>query len=187
MEYSKGLPSYYGVLGVSLCSSDEEIRRAYRKLAMQWHPDKWTRSPAHLGQAKQRFQQIQEAYSVLSDRRKRALYDAGLYDPDDEEAEAEGFADFLQEMVSLMNDARKEGKNYSIEELQSMFWEMAQDFEIPECSSSLQQPIYDTHCFRGPFSLHESGRNSCEANMIEGNEHLSKSGLETYVTRHFFR
>ncbi|KAL0380855.1 UNVERIFIED_CONTAM: hypothetical protein Sangu_0149800 [Sesamum angustifolium] len=97
----------------------------------QWHPDKWTRTPALVAEANQKFQQIQEAYSdeinlvgtVLSDAKKRALYDADLYDPDDdEEDEIEGFADFLQEMTSLMNDARKEDKIYSIEELRSMFW-----------------------------------------------------------------
>ncbi|KAK6157606.1 hypothetical protein DH2020_011854 [Rehmannia glutinosa] len=191
MEYSKGLPSYYGVLGVGFCSSDEEIRRAYRKLAMQWHPDKWTRSPAFLSEAKEKFQQIQEAYSVLSDRTKRTLYDAGLYDPDEEEDEAEGFADFLGEMMSLVNDSRKEEKkHYSIEELQSMFWDMAQSFEIPEFSGSLQQPMYDTHCSADPFSLFGSEtmtRNSFEASMFEGNQHLSNSGLETYVTHQFFR
>lgn len=56
-------PSYYSILGVSEGSSDEELRRAYRKLAMQWHPDKWTKNPSLLGEAKRRFQQIQEAYS----------------------------------------------------------------------------------------------------------------------------
>ncbi|KAL8531828.1 hypothetical protein ACS0TY_008433 [Phlomoides rotata] len=55
---------YYSVLGVNTDASDNEIRRAYRKLAMQWHPDKWTRTPSLLGEAKQKFQQIQEAYSV---------------------------------------------------------------------------------------------------------------------------
>ncbi|PIN25990.1 hypothetical protein CDL12_01269 [Handroanthus impetiginosus] len=193
MEYSTGSPSYYGILGVSLCSSDEEIRRAYRKLAMQWHPDKWTRSPALLGEAKQKFQQIQEAYSVLSDRKKRTLYDAGLYNPaeeEEEEDEVEGFADFVQEMMSLVNDVRKEGKSYSIEELQRMFWDMAQGFEIPEwssCSSlQVQQPMYDTQCFLGPCSLYES-TNSCEVSMIQGNQNWSKPGFETYVTQHFLQ
>lgn len=83
----KGLESYYSVLGVNSECSSEEIRRAYRKLAMQWHPDRWTRRPCLLGEAKRRFQQIQEAYSVLSDQRKRTMYDAGLYDPDDEQDE----------------------------------------------------------------------------------------------------
>ncbi|KAH9794803.1 Chaperone DnaJ-domain superfamily protein [Citrus sinensis] len=80
-------PSYYSVLGVSVHSSVEEIRRAYRKLAMQWHPDRWTKTPSLLGKAKVKFQEIQEAYSVLSDERKRTLYDAGLYDPEEEEEE----------------------------------------------------------------------------------------------------
>ncbi|KAE9450750.1 hypothetical protein C3L33_17347, partial [Rhododendron williamsianum] len=115
--------SYYGILGVNVDSSDEEIRRAYRKLAMQWHPDKWTRSPSLLGEAKHKFQQIQEAYSVLSDQRKRAIYDAGLHHT--LEDEDEDFSDFLMEMMSLMNQAKREGKSYSMEELQSMFTDMA--------------------------------------------------------------
>lgn len=87
----KGLESYYSILGVNSECSGEEIRRAYRKLAMQWHPDRWTRNPCLLGEAKRRFQQIQEAYSVLSDQRKRTMYDAGLYDPDDDQDEVRTF------------------------------------------------------------------------------------------------
>ncbi|GAV62029.1 DnaJ domain-containing protein [Cephalotus follicularis] len=121
-------PSYYSILGVSADSSDEVIRRAYRRLAMQWHPDKWTRTPSRLGQAKRKFQQIQEAYSVLSDEGKRRMYDAGLYDPNDDD-EVEGFSDFVQEMVSLMAQTRREDKSYSIEELQSMLTEIAQGCE----------------------------------------------------------
>ncbi|CAK9157558.1 unnamed protein product [Ilex paraguariensis] len=142
MEFNKGSSSYYSILGVGAESSEEDIRRAYRKLAMQLHPDKWTRTPSLLGKAKRKFQQIQEAYSVLSDQRKRTMYDAGLYDPDEEEDE--GFADFLQEMMSLMADARRENKDYSLEELQSMFWEMAQDFEFPEGSRFPQQQVSDS-------------------------------------------
>ncbi|XP_041013103.1 dnaJ homolog subfamily B member 7-like isoform X1 [Juglans microcarpa x Juglans regia] len=132
MEADKEPLSYYGVLGVGMNSSAEELRRAYRKLAMQWHPDRWLKTPSLLGQAKRKFQQIQEAYSVLSDQRKRTLYDAGLYDPDDEQDE--GFSDFLQEMVSLMKQTRKEKKNYSLEELQRMLVEMAQGFDSPTWS-----------------------------------------------------
>lgn len=88
----------------------------------------------------------------------------------------------------IMNSWKQE-KTYSIEELQSMFWNMAQSFEIPEWSSSLQQPMYDTQCFGGPFGLYESRTmttNYCQSNMIGGDEHLSKSGFETYVTHYFF-
>ncbi|KAM0961199.1 hypothetical protein ACFX13_020935 [Malus domestica] len=129
----QGSPSYYSVLGVSSDSSTEEIRRAYRKLAMQWHPDRWTRTPCLLGEAKRKFQQLQEAYSVLSDQRKRRMYDAGLYEPDDEEDE-QGFGDFVQEMVSLMAESRREAKSYSMEDLQAMFMEMVQGFGPPPSS-----------------------------------------------------
>ncbi|KAJ8447659.1 hypothetical protein Cgig2_031713 [Carnegiea gigantea] len=106
MEAEFGSESYYAVLGVSRNASIDEIRRAYRKLAMQWHPDKWARTPSLLGEAKRKFQRIQEAYSVLSDARKRAVYDAGMYDPTEEEDE--GFCDFMQEMLSLMRQVREE-------------------------------------------------------------------------------
>lgn len=135
--------SYYRVLGVDEHASEDLIRRAYRKLAMKWHPDKWTRSPSILGEAKLKFQQIQEAYSVLSDRRKRTLYDAGLYLLAEEEDE--GFSDFLHEMASLMAQVREEERKYSMEELQGMLAEMANSFEIPEwCRGPKNNwPTYD--------------------------------------------
>ncbi|KHF98879.1 Chaperone DnaJ [Gossypium arboreum] len=129
MEGEPALPSYYNVLGVKVDASIQDIKRAYRKLAMQWHPDRWTRTPSLLSEAKHKFQQIQEAYSVLSDQRKRTLYDAGLYDPEDEEDE--GFSDFMAEMISLMSQTRKEEKVCSLEELQKMLWDMARGFESP--------------------------------------------------------
>lgn len=126
--------SYYRVLGLSNASSTEEIRRAYRKLAMQWHPDKWANNPTMLGEAKRKFQKIQEAYSVLSDPRKRTLYDAGVYDPVEEMDE--GFCDFMQEMLSLMSQVREEEKCSSMEDLQNMFAEMVQGFQSPRWYSS---------------------------------------------------
>ena len=64
---------FYDTLGVKKGASDEEIKKAYRKLARKWHPD------ANPGdeQAEERFKEIQEAYSVLSDADKRKQYDAG--------------------------------------------------------------------------------------------------------------
>lgn len=67
MEYK----DYYKILGVSRNASVEEIKRAYRKLAMQYHPD---RNPGNK-QAEERFKEINEAYQVLSDPQKRARYD----------------------------------------------------------------------------------------------------------------
>lgn len=62
---------FYQVLGVSGDASAEEIRRAYRKLAQQNHPDANPGNPA----AEERFKLISEAYSILSDSEKRAEYD----------------------------------------------------------------------------------------------------------------
>jgi curved DNA-binding protein len=62
---------YYQILGVSRSASADEIRKAYRKLAMQYHPD---RNPDDK-QAEERFKEINEAYQVLNDSQKRAHYD----------------------------------------------------------------------------------------------------------------
>ena len=70
---------YYEVLGVSRESSDSEIKKAYRKLAMKHHPDRNPDDPA----AEAMFKEASEAYSVLSDSEKRSTYDryghAGLH------------------------------------------------------------------------------------------------------------
>jgi curved DNA-binding protein len=62
---------YYKTLGVERNASEEEIRKAYRKLALQYHPD---RNPNDK-QAEERFKEINEAYQVLSDSEKRGVYD----------------------------------------------------------------------------------------------------------------
>ncbi|KAK1582922.1 hypothetical protein Q3G72_019547 [Acer saccharum] len=114
--------SYYTVLGIRKEASFSDIRSAYRKLAMKWHPDRFANNPAVAGEAKRQFQQIQEAYSVLSDETKRAMYDAGLYDPLEEEDE--DFYGFMQEMLSMMNNVKDEGQGESFEDLQRMFMDM---------------------------------------------------------------
>lgn len=61
---------YYEILGVQRGASDEELKRAFRKLAQQWHPDVSTEPGADL-----RFKEINEAYQVLSDPQRRQAYD----------------------------------------------------------------------------------------------------------------
>jgi len=65
------MADYYEVLGVSRTASDEEIKVAYRKLAMRWHPDRNNGSR----DAEAKFKEVSEAYDVLRDPDKRAAYD----------------------------------------------------------------------------------------------------------------
>lgn len=63
---------YYKTLEVSNGANDAEIKKAYRKLALKWHPDK---NPDNVDEANRRFREISEAYEVLSDEKKRRVYD----------------------------------------------------------------------------------------------------------------
>lgn len=63
---------FYEVLGVKEDATDEEIKRAYKKLAVKWHPDK---NQDNKKEAEEKFKAISEAYSVLSDSQKRREYD----------------------------------------------------------------------------------------------------------------
>lgn len=64
--------SFYEILGVQRHASKTEIRRAYRKLALQWHPDK---NPDKPEEAAEMFRKVSEAYDILSDPSKRQHYD----------------------------------------------------------------------------------------------------------------
>lgn len=63
---------YYNVLKVGRNATEEDLKKAYRKLAMKWHPDK---NPNNKKEAEAKFKQISEAYEVLSDKQKREIYD----------------------------------------------------------------------------------------------------------------
>ena len=69
------MPTHYEILGVSRNASLREIKRAYRKLAMKWHPDRNQSDGSKL-----KFQEINKAYSILSDCTKREAYDLGILD-----------------------------------------------------------------------------------------------------------
>jgi len=62
---------YYDILGVSRTASDEEIKKAYRRLAMQHHPDRNSGNKT----AEDKFKEAANAYQILSDDDKRSLYD----------------------------------------------------------------------------------------------------------------
>lgn len=68
---------YYEVLGIAKSASEADIKKAYRKLAIKWHPDK---NPNDQEAAAEKFKEIGEAYEVLSDKKKRQQYDQFGFD-----------------------------------------------------------------------------------------------------------
>jgi len=61
---------YYKILGISKNASEDDIKKAYRKLALKYHPDK-----NKAAGAEERFKEVAESYEVLSDKKKRDIYD----------------------------------------------------------------------------------------------------------------
>uniref|UniRef100_A0A2P2LBQ6 Chaperone protein dnaJ 6-like isoform X1 n=1 Tax=Rhizophora mucronata TaxID=61149 RepID=A0A2P2LBQ6_RHIMU len=78
---------FYEVLGLEKECTASELRNAYKRLAMRWHPDRCSSSgnSKFVEESKKKFQAIQQAYSVLSDANKRFMYDVGAYDSDDDD------------------------------------------------------------------------------------------------------
>ncbi|XP_057824527.2 chaperone protein dnaJ 15 isoform X1 [Cryptomeria japonica] len=137
MEDSKE-DCFYSILGLQKDCSASDVRCAYRKLAMKWHPDKCSTnesagadSSKASENAKTRFQAIQEAYSVLSNNNKRLMYDAGVYDDDDNELE---MSSFVGEMAAMMSNSAKEiDATDGLDELKAMFLNIiSDDFPKPD-------------------------------------------------------
>ena len=73
------MPNYYEILGINADASDVEIKKAYRTLSLKYHPDR-NSDP----DASSRFQEINNAYEVLSDPEKRKQFDMGASDISEE-------------------------------------------------------------------------------------------------------
>src|SRR4051812_11701749 len=108
-------PDYYEILGVAKAATPDDLKKAYRKLAMQCHPD---RNPGDK-QAEQRFKDLSEAYEVLKDEQKRAAYDrfghaafeqGGGRPGGDFGFGAGGFADIFDEMFGEFMGTRRGGR-----------------------------------------------------------------------------
>lgn len=73
---------YYDILGLQKNASDDDIKKAYRKLASKYHPDKYQDGDSEKAQAEEKFKEAKEAYETLSDPGKRSAYDShGHRDP----------------------------------------------------------------------------------------------------------
>ncbi len=77
---------YYHILGIGKDASQDEIRKAYKKLALKWHPDRNNTSEEQKKMAEKTFRDINDSYSVLSDTQKRQQYDMGIDPLNPEEA-----------------------------------------------------------------------------------------------------
>ncbi|KAF7813994.1 chaperone DnaJ domain protein [Senna tora] len=161
---------FYAVMGLNKECTESELRNAYKKLAMKWHPDRCSASgnSKFVDEAKNKFQAIQQAYSVLSDSNKRFLYDIGVYESDDDE---NGMGEFLNEMAAMMSQTKpNENGEESFEELQQLFEDMFQG-DIG-CSASDPQNVvastsstYMTYC-ETSASMTTNKRNSSDMNNI---------------------
>ncbi|CAL8130986.1 unnamed protein product [Prunus armeniaca] len=179
----KGGDDFYAVLGLKKECTGSELRKAYKKLALRWHPDRCSASgnSKFVEEAKKKFQDIQQAYSVLSDANKRFLYDVGAYDSEDDD-ENNGMGEFLDEMAMMMGQTKpNENGKESFEELQNLFDEMFQG-DIgsfgsgPQPATSCSTSSYVSYC---ESSGSNNKRNSSEMNYEKATLEDS-SGFNTH-------
>lgn len=70
-----GIGDYYKILKVNRDATNEDLKKSYKNLAMKWHPDKNNQYPLRKQEFEAKFKKISEAYDVLSDPKKRQIYD----------------------------------------------------------------------------------------------------------------
>lgn len=97
---------YYKILGIQSGANEEEIKKAYRRMALKFHPDK-NKDP----NAEEKFKEVAEAYEVLSDPKKKAIYDQ--YGEDGKTRLVQGFVWFRTMTLSvLVVFGRLSSRNY---------------------------------------------------------------------------
>lgn len=111
------MKDYYGILGVTRESSEEEIRKRYRKLAMQYHPDQNPDSPG----AEEKFKEIAEAYGVLTDPVKRREYD--MFQASGGAGYGTGSGDFRYSQEDILRDLFNDPR------FQQMFHGLLREFQ----------------------------------------------------------
>lgn len=140
---------YYAILGVPRNATQEEIKRAYRRLAMQYHPDRNQGDKS----AEERFKDISEAYEVLSDPAKRALYDregyAGLRSSgyrgfEDISDIFQSFSDLFEEFFGFSFEEGPQGKKRNGADLSTEVWINFEDLFQEETQVDLEIERWET-------------------------------------------
>ncbi|NXX47141.1 DNJB8 protein, partial [Tricholaema leucomelas] len=120
---------YYEVLGLHKSASQDDIKKSYHHLALKWHPDK---NPSDKVKAEKKFQEIAEAYKILSDPQKRLDYDRSVQESSDSFSVFHEFFEEMELHVHFIYDhfnVRNNGRNQQWRSERS-FW-MPADFMEP--------------------------------------------------------
>lgn len=145
--------SLYEILGVEKAASQQEIKKAYYKLALRLHPDK---NPGD-EEAKEKFQQLQKVISILSDEEKRAVYDqTGCVDDTDLAGDVvENLKSFFRTMYKKVTDADIEefeanyrGSDSEKKDLIDLYRKFKGNMNKLFCSMLCSDPKLDSHRFK---------------------------------------
>lgn len=190
---------YYDLLGVSPNASQEEIKKAYRKLAMKWHPD---RNPGNK-QAEEKFKEIQKAYDYLSNPNKQDFsnhfsshfshdeMDINLEDIMKAFGQNSFFYDFFSDSFSEMHQARNNRKySQSIHQtkVSLQFWEAVfgcqKSFQMQIDNGNLQkiQVNFPKGCDQGDVLVTKISNMEIHFIVdIEKDEKFERKGLDLYM------
>ncbi|XP_051141509.1 chaperone protein dnaJ 6-like isoform X2 [Andrographis paniculata] len=150
---SLGRKSLYEILGVDQTASQQEIKKAYYKLALRLHPDKNPNDE----DAKEKFQQLQKVISILGDEEKRALYDqTGCVDDDDLAGDAiQNLQTFFWTMYKKISEADIEefeanyrGSDSEKKDLLELYKECKGNMDRLFCCMICSDPMLDSHRFK---------------------------------------
>lgn len=165
------MPDFYRVLNVTNSASDVDIKKAYRKLALKWHPDK---NPNNKIDAEKKFKEISEAYEILSDKNKREVYDKyGLDGLRQHSAGGGGHTDF--DFGGFESFGRRGGFHFEFKSPDDIFREF---FGTSDPFSAFFRESTDFHDSLFQDSFVNSGLPSFGGNLF--NHRLGGSGFSSF-------